>query len=89
MLSSAKRGITDEQQALRDVLAKFETEGLDGGKKEFCSGKTSPDLGDIAVYGTLRSVEGLPVHEEFVVGIGDGNTVVGEWYERVKSRMEC
>jgi len=77
----AKRGITDEQQALKDVLKQFETMALENGTKKFASGREDPNMGDITVFGTLRSVEGLAVHDEFVTG------ALSDWYNRIKETM--
>lgn len=43
----AKRNITDERAALRDILTKWEEEGLDHGHNMFGSGMNVPDLGDL------------------------------------------
>ena len=80
-----KRGILDEVKALDDVLTKFENNGLDGGKKQFVSGKADPNLGDIAIFGTLRSIEGLPAHEQAVKSRKSG--VIQEWYSRMKKQV--
>jgi microsomal prostaglandin-E synthase 2 len=74
-----KRRITDEQQALNLLLDRFEKEGLKNGDS-FLSGADEPNLGDLAIYGTLRSIEGLPVHDRLIRERG-GN--VGRWYDRV------
>ena len=80
-----KRGILDEVKALDDVLTKFENDGLDNGKKQFVSGKEVPNLGDIAIFGTLRSIEGLPAHEQAVKSRKSG--VIQEWYTRMKIQV--
>jgi hypothetical protein len=80
----AKRGITDERQALNDVLTQWEKEGLGDGKLLFASGKDKPNMGDVAVFGTLRSVEGLPAHSEAIVERGG---VIPEWYDRMKEQV--
>jgi microsomal prostaglandin-E synthase 2 len=74
-----KRRITDEQQALNLLLDRFEKEGLKNGDS-FLSGADEPNLGDLAIYGTLRSIEGLPVHDRLIRERG-GN--MGRWYDRV------
>lgn len=78
-LGTEKRRITDEQQALNLLLDRFEKEGLKNGDS-FLSGADEPNLGDLAIYGTLRSIEGLPVHDRLIRERG-GN--VGRWYDRV------
>ena len=79
-----KRNIDDEQEALRDAIRKWEQEGLDGGKKSFGSGQKQPDLGDITVFGTLRSVEGLPAFDMALAT----SQVVKEWYGRMEKEMK-
>mmetsp|Transcript_17350 Transcript_17350/g.49681 ORF Transcript_17350/g.49681 Transcript_17350/m.49681 type:complete len:324 (-) Transcript_17350:750-1721(-) len=79
-----KRNIDDEQEALREAIRKWEQEGLDGGNKSFGSGQSQPDLGDISVYGTLRSVQGLPAFDMALAT----SQVVKEWYERMEKEMK-
>jgi len=76
----SKRGIVDERDALRICLTKWEKDGLLGGNKEFSSGMNTPNLGDLAIYGTLASVEGLSAHEDF---IGNRGGVIRDWYYRM------
>ena len=54
-----KRGITNEREALETCLKTFETDGLliHNPNTTFSSGLDVPDLGDIVMYGVLRSVE--------------------------------
>jgi hypothetical protein len=66
------------------VLSILEKEGL-GESKKFLSGKEEPHMGDLAVYGTLRSVEGLPTHTEFVQN--RGGTIL-EWYEQMAAKVQ-
>ena len=80
-----KRGIVDEVKALDEVLTRLETEGLDSGKKLFVSGKADPNLGDIAIFGTLRSIEGLPAHEQAVTSRKSG--VIQDWCGRMKEQI--
>jgi len=75
-----KRGIDDEREALSAALTKWEKEGLRD--KKFCSGLDVPDMGDIAVYGVLQSVEGLPAHEEAILQRGGA---IGSWYQRMRN----
>lgn len=76
----AKRNITDEKKALKEALDKFEHEGLDDGKLSFCSGVSTPDLGDLAVFGVLHSVNGLQAHTDSIQLRGGP---VKEWYDRM------
>jgi len=84
--------IDDEKKTLDEALTKFESKGLDGSTEQaFLSGKEEPDLGDLAVYGTLRSIEGLPAHSQAVYGrrLKDGSPgILPLWYERVKAKVE-
>lgn len=77
-----KRNITDERQALENSIVTLEREGL--GNYNFLSGKDEPHLGDIAVYGTLRGIEGLPALDR-VVFQRDG--ALASWYERMKHKV--
>jgi hypothetical protein len=81
---SEKRNITDERQALDDVLSILEKEGL-GESKKFLSGKEEPHLGDLAVFGTLRSVEGLPTH---AVAVQNRGGSIMEWYEQMTAKLQ-
>lgn len=50
----------------------------------FASGKEEPNMGDLAVFGTLSSVEGLPAHSEAIEQRGG---VLPEWYNRMKEKV--
>jgi len=52
----------------------------------FLSGKSEPHLGDLAVYGTLRAIEGLPAHSEVVYERRD--SPIPGWYEQMKRKVE-
>jgi hypothetical protein len=60
-------------------------DGLAAGGNKFLSGINEPNLGDISVYGTLRAIKGLPVHEEV---IQDRGGAISDWYERVNEKVE-
>jgi hypothetical protein len=81
-----KRGITDERAALMQLLEQLEGEGLGGGKK-YLSGCEAPNLGDVAVYGTLRSIEGLPAHSRIFEN-RDPERPLSAWYKRMKTQIE-
>lgn len=66
---------------MNGVLTTLEDEGL-GQNNKFLSGKDDPNLGDLAVFGVLRSIEGLPTHAEAVDNRGNGR--IREWYNRLK-----
>jgi hypothetical protein len=76
-----KRNITDERQALHEALVKLETEGLGQGR-QFLSGTDKPNLGDVSVFGVLRSIEGLPAHHDVMEGRVQTDLV--DWYQRMK-----
>jgi hypothetical protein len=95
-----KHNITDERQALTDTLQVLEDHLRGGGNNEnrlFLSSSSSrPGLGDLAVYGTLRALEGLPLHGAILAGgttkkttmtAGDETpptSVLRSWYERMQ-----
>ena len=76
----SKRNITDEKKALKEALDQFEHDGLDDGKLSFCSGVSTPDLGDLAMFGVLYSVNGLQAHTDSIQLRGGA---VKEWYDRM------
>ena len=84
MRLTEKRGITDERDALEQALKTIEIDGLLGGANVFISGRQEPHLGDLAVYGTLRSIEGLAAHER-VISKREGP--LRAWYERMKLKV--
>ncbi|KAL3776304.1 hypothetical protein ACHAW5_002613 [Stephanodiscus triporus] len=81
----SKRNITDEKEALKDALDKYELEGLQSGKSLYSSGHaSSPDLGDLAVFGVLYSVRGLNAHHNAIESRGGA---VKEWYGRMSMQV--
>jgi hypothetical protein len=42
-------------------------------------------MGDLAVYGTLRSIEGLSAHKEVLRR--DESSPLPEWYQRMRSKL--
>ena len=76
----AKRNITNERESLYDALKTFENEGLDYGNKLFTSGTSHPNLGDIAIFGTLHSIRGLKAHDDVIHSRGG---ITKSWYERM------
>mmetsp|Transcript_23890 Transcript_23890/g.54236 ORF Transcript_23890/g.54236 Transcript_23890/m.54236 type:complete len:281 (-) Transcript_23890:63-905(-) len=73
-------GITDERTALSEALGRFERDGLQGGRLQFSSGLDKPDLGDLAVFGVLRSVRGLDAHD-FAIKSRPGP--LKDWYAKM------
>jgi len=80
----AKRNITDEREALHNALSRWEEEGLHSGTHKFSSGLSHPSMGDIAMFGTLISVQGLETHVDAVVNRGG---VIHGWYERMHDEV--
>ena len=76
-----KHNIEDEEKALEDALTKLE-DGLEW--QTYLSKKEKPDLGDLAVFGTLRAIEGLPVHEQLILKRGGS---ISTWYQRMKEQV--
>eukprot|EP00568_Trieres_chinensis_P000250 CAMPEP_0183307362 /NCGR_PEP_ID=MMETSP0160_2-20130417/17287_1 /TAXON_ID=2839 ORGANISM="Odontella Sinensis, Strain Grunow 1884" /NCGR_SAMPLE_ID=MMETSP0160_2 /ASSEMBLY_ACC=CAM_ASM_000250 /LENGTH=290 /DNA_ID=CAMNT_0025470933 /DNA_START=20 /DNA_END=889 /DNA_ORIENTATION=+ len=79
-----KRGISDGREALQSCLSKWEEEGLENGEKKFASGKSKPNMGDLAVFGTLHSIKGLSAHAEVVEGRGGA---ILDWYTRMDQEV--
>lgn len=80
---SAKRNITDERIALRDALTKWEEEGLGSKANSFGSKMEAPDIGDVCMYGVLKSVSGLL--DEEVLG---RSFVIKDWYLRMEEQVK-
>eukprot|EP00557_Chaetoceros_sp_GSL56_P008828 CAMPEP_0176499490 /NCGR_PEP_ID=MMETSP0200_2-20121128/12955_1 /TAXON_ID=947934 /ORGANISM="Chaetoceros sp., Strain GSL56" /LENGTH=294 /DNA_ID=CAMNT_0017897913 /DNA_START=95 /DNA_END=979 /DNA_ORIENTATION=+ len=78
----SKRKIVDEREALRNALTQWEEEGLKKGENTFGSGSDSPDMGDLCMYGVLKSVSGLKVHDEVIL---DRDGAVVDWYLRMEN----
>ena len=77
-------GITDEREALDKVLVEIE-DALRS--KDFLSGREEPGLGDLAVYGALRSIEGLPAHDRILFHGENADRPLRSWYDRTKSKV--
>eukprot|EP00566_Odontella_aurita_P016147 CAMPEP_0113534094 /NCGR_PEP_ID=MMETSP0015_2-20120614/4973_1 /TAXON_ID=2838 /ORGANISM="Odontella" /LENGTH=288 /DNA_ID=CAMNT_0000433227 /DNA_START=126 /DNA_END=992 /DNA_ORIENTATION=- /assembly_acc=CAM_ASM_000160 len=76
----SKRGIIDERKALEQCLTEWEEKGLKNGFNLFSSGKSAPNIGDVSMFGTLQSIDGLQAHSE-VISNRVGATK--EWYDRM------
>mmetsp|Transcript_19263 Transcript_19263/g.23701 ORF Transcript_19263/g.23701 Transcript_19263/m.23701 type:complete len:341 (-) Transcript_19263:46-1068(-) len=72
-----KLNITDEVSALEESIKKWERDGLQNNL--FASGCDVPDMGDIAVFGVIRSVEGLAAHDKMISRGG----AIEDWYQRM------
>ncbi|XP_013413736.1 prostaglandin E synthase 2 [Lingula anatina] len=69
----------DVRESLYDAANEW-TSGLDG--KQFMGGDR-PNLSDLAVYGVLRSMEGLDAFKDMCT-----NTKIGPWYEATKAAVD-
>ena len=74
-----KYAIDDERAALLDRLDAWEDEL---GDRPFRGGD-APDLGDVAVFGVLGAVAGLPAREDVV----RRRPAVGAWLDRVDAAL--
>lgn len=84
--------ITDERAALEQALRQ-----IDSALKNapFLSGKTEPNVGDLAVYGALRSIQGLPAHQRILGHDDDDDGAdndhhhrpLKDWYARMQSKV--
>jgi len=77
----SKRKMTNEREALLFAISEWEKYGLKSGSKIFLSGLSQPNLGDIVMFGTLFSIQGLDTHTEVIEHRGG---VVQKWYERMQ-----
>jgi hypothetical protein len=67
---------------LSDSLAMLENDLAKTGG--FLSGIKEPDLGDLSTFGTLRAIEGLPVHQEIVF---EREGPLPAWYSRMQGKV--
>lgn len=81
-----KLGIQNERQALQLALDEFEKEGLDAGNKMFISGLSSPNMADIVIFGTLRSIEHLSSFKDTVNQRNSDTTK--QWYKRMHAELK-
>jgi hypothetical protein len=78
-----KHHIVDEQKALEDVLVRLER--VLSSQEPFLSQHDEiPNLDDLIVFGTLRCIEGLPVHDRFVM---NRQGPIRDWYGRMKEQV--
>jgi microsomal prostaglandin-E synthase 2 len=71
-----RHGIVDEREEIYACAREWANEV---GDKPFHGGE-KPNLADLAVYGVMSSIEGLPTFHDIVE-----NTPIGPWYERTKN----
>jgi hypothetical protein len=77
-----KHGIVDEQKALEDVLVPLERVLS---RQPFLSRHDDfPNIDDLIVFGTLRGIEGLPVHDRCVMNRPGS---IRDWYGRMKEQV--
>ncbi|CAJ1941209.1 unnamed protein product [Cylindrotheca closterium] len=76
-----KRGIDDVEEALRGALVELEEHLKRGSPFLNSASKTEPDLGDLFVFGVLRGLEGLPVHDKVMVEFDS----ISNWYQSMDS----
>ena len=74
-----KYAIDDEREAL---LARLDVWTAELGDRAFRGGDR-PDLGDVAVFGVLGAVAGLPAREDVVAA----RPAVGAWLERMEESL--
>ena len=77
-----KHSISDERVALDKELQKPVHELEQTGK--FLSGQSEPHLGDLAVFGAFRGLQGTEIHREIL----QDKPVLAEWYQRVDSKLQ-
>jgi hypothetical protein len=80
--TTEKRNITDERQALKDALIALEDSLTN---QSFLSQQQQePSLGDLYVFGVLRGLEGLAVHQDVM----ESNQQIAIWYSTMKGIVE-
>jgi microsomal prostaglandin-E synthase 2 len=78
-----KYGLTDERAALWTALDEFITKLDKDHKNEKFLGGSSPNIGDIAIYGVLTSAQGLNLYSEMV----SRNERLGTWMGEMSAVM--
>lgn len=73
-----KYGIEDERGALYAAVAEWEG-ALEASGGAFAGG-AAPHMGDVAVFGALRAIEGMDAHRDILE-----NTALGPWYARMRA----
>ena len=74
-----RHNIENERQALYDAV----NEWLGAvGERKFLAGNSEPGEADLAVFGTLRSIEGLTTFDDVMA-----NTKLSGWYERMTAAV--
>jgi len=78
-----KHQIQDERQALEEVLEK-PVQHLTRNGAKFLSGRSEPHVGDLAVFGALRGIQGTPIQREIL----EQRPVLAEWYRRMEEKLQ-
>jgi len=84
-LQKEKLNIEDERQALNEALDELEEKGLEMGKKIFISGLEHPNMADITIFGTLRSIEHLSTFREVMEN--RDSKIAQNWYNKITSEI--
>ena len=70
-----KDGLTDSSKVMM-----MNGGGHNGSTYLFLSQRSIPNMGDLAVFGTLRGLQGLPIHTHI---LSKRDSPIPEWYERM------
>ena len=65
-----------------DVKETFERLGIPEQERKFLAGNSEPGEADLAVFATLRSIEGLTTFDDVMA-----NTKLSGWYERMAAAV--
>lgn len=84
MTAAEKRGIVDAEKALKKTLIILEDALGDSGEFLNQASSQEPDLGDLYVYGVLRGLEGLGVHDLVM----NEYSRIPVWYKKMRSIVE-
>jgi hypothetical protein len=89
-----RHNVTNERQALEDVLLRLESAlqklnpdvSTRGGETKyiFLSKLEHVNISDLAVYGTLRAIQHLPIYDETIIQRGGP---ILEWSNRVSDEI--
>mmetsp|Transcript_19021 Transcript_19021/g.39380 ORF Transcript_19021/g.39380 Transcript_19021/m.39380 type:complete len:365 (-) Transcript_19021:1248-2342(-) len=77
-----KHNIEDERLALQEVL-KTPVQHLSDNQQSFLSGQSEPHLGDLAVFGALKGIQGTAIHAEIL----EGQPILAAWYQRMQEKV--
>ena len=83
MRSIEKRNITDERKELFEILQQWE-DHLSQRQDDRRGEGNDVEVGELAVYGVLRGLHGLPVHSDVMSNFAR----IASWYEGLERRVE-